>query len=279
MSTTEHDETEPATGTELQLLELYLNEISRHPLLSRAEEVALAKRVEAGDQAARERMVTANLRLVVAIAKRYRGHGLDFMDLIQEGSLGLLQAVDRFDWRRDAKFSTYAAWWIRAAIGEALSNTSRTIRLPGSMVERLRAIRAAEDAVSGRTGREPSLDEIARETELTVQQVAEAKAAAQSTSSLDASADAYRRLHDDAESENTAYEPALGRALDELPARRRELLELRYGLSGARPHTIQQAANRMGVTRERVRQLEIATLRSMARQPSLQEARELSRAA
>jgi RNA polymerase primary sigma factor len=224
-------------------------------------------------------MVTANLRLAVAVAKRYRGHGLDFMDLIQEGSLGLLQAVDRFDWRRDAKFSTYAAWWIRAAIREALSNTSRTIRLPGSMVERLRAIRAAENAVSGRTGREPSLDEIARETELTVQQVAEAKAAAQSTSSLDASADAYRRLHDDAESENTAYEPALGRALDELPARRRELLELRYGLSGARPHTIQQAANRMGVTRERVRQLEIATLRSMARQPSLQEARELSRAA
>jgi RNA polymerase primary sigma factor len=278
MSTTEQDETATYEGRDLESLDLYLTEIGRHPLLTRTEEIALAKRVEAGDAAARERMITANLRLVVSIAKRYRGHGLDFMDLIQEGSLGLMQAVDKFDWRRDAKFSTYSVWWIRAAIGQALSNCSRTIRLPASMIDRLRAIRAAEDAVAASTGREPSLEEIAREAGLTPQQVAEAKAAAQNTSSLDASIDSHAS-HEEPEFGDNVYELALDGALDALPARRRQVLELRYGLSGRQRHTVQQAANQMGVTRERVRQLEIASLRTMARQPSLQAAHELREAA
>jgi RNA polymerase primary sigma factor len=280
MWTTEHPENESGEGPDLQSLELYLKEISRHPLLTRTEEIELAKLIEAGDPAARERMITANLRLVVAIAKRYRGHGLDFMDLIQEGSLGLMRAVDRFDWRRDAKFSTYSVWWIRAAIGRALSNCSRTIRLPVSLIDRLRAIRSAEDSLAARMGREPSLEEIACEAGLTPQQVAEAKAAAQPTSSLDSSVDAERAPAEaSTPPDGNVYELALDSALEELPARRRQVLELRYGLRGVRPHTVQQAAGELGVTRERVRQLEIATLHSMAKQRSLQEAHQLREAA
>jgi RNA polymerase primary sigma factor len=280
MPTTEHPETEPGEGPDLQSLELYLREISRHPLLTRTEEIELAKRIEAGDAGARERMVTANLRLVVAVARRYRGHGLDFMDLIQEGSLGLMQAVDKFDWRRDAKFSTYSVWWIRAAIGQALSNCSRTIRLPASLIDRLRTIRSAEDSLAARVGREPSLGEIARETGLTPQQVAEAKAAAQPMSSLDSSVDADRvPAEAPDEPDDNVYDLALGSALEGLPERRRQVLELRYGLRGVRPRTVQQAASELGVTRERVRQLEIATLRAMAKQRSLQEAHELREAA
>jgi RNA polymerase primary sigma factor len=264
----------------------YLNQIGRHSLLTRSEEIALAKRVEQGDRAARERMITANLRLAAAIAKRYRGNGLEFADLIQEGTLGLIQAVDKYDWRRDAKFSTYAIWWIRATIGAALTNSSRTVRLPASMVDRLRAIRATEDALTSRLGREPTLAEVSVAAGLTPEQIGEAMVAGRPTASLDAPLDddspsglaeliaAPVALEDECD-----VAEALDGALGALPDRRRQVLELRYGLNDDNPRNADQTARAIGITRQRVSELEATTLRRMATEPRLREARQLQAAA
>jgi RNA polymerase primary sigma factor len=261
----------------------YLEEISRHPLLTRAEEIQLARRIEVRDPAARRRMIEANLRLVVTMAKKYRGHGLEFLDLIQEGNLGLMRAVDKFDWRRDAKFSTYAVWWIRAAIGRALSNTSRTIRISASLVERLGKVKRAEQTLHAALGREPSDEEVADEAELTLGQLLAARAAARRTTSLEGSVDdegelAYANVVvDEAAADpveaafDRSYEGALARALTQLSERARRILELRYGLDDHGPRTVQAVARELGLTRERVRRIEIDTLRKLAAHGTLRE--------
>jgi RNA polymerase primary sigma factor len=267
-------------------LDLYLNEIGRHKLLTRAEEIRLAKRMEAGDREARKRMIEANLRLVVALAKKYRGQGLDLLDLIQEGSIGLMHAVEKYDWRREAKFSSYAVWWIRAAIGRALSNTSRTIRVSTPLLDRLRKIRNAEQGLSARLGRRPSDVEVADELALSLEQVLDARAASHSTTSLEATVDGdggvtLEELLADEHVDNPAesvLEQApgelLAKALNRLPERRRRILVLRYGLDGGEPRTVQDVAGELGLTRERVRQIELGTLRSLSAQGDLRELRE-----
>ena len=266
-------------------LDLYLNEIGRHKLLTRMEEIQLAKRMEAGDREARERMIEANLRLVVAVAKKYRGQGLDLLDLIQEGSIGLMHAVEKFDWRREAKFSSYAVWWIRAAIGRALSTTSRTIRVSTPLLDRLRKVRGAEQALAARLGRRPTDLEVAGELTLSLEQVLAARAVAYSTTSLEAvHGDGGLALEEfvaDEQVEKPAdsvpeSSPAalLAQALSRLPERRRRILGLRYGLDGREPRTVQAVAAELGLTRERVRQIELGTLRKLSAQGGLRELRE-----
>jgi RNA polymerase primary sigma factor len=251
-------------------------EVGRRSLLTRAEEVQLAKRVEVGDPVARQRMIEANLRLVVTIAKRYRGHGLEFLDLIQEGNLGLMRAVDKFDWRRDAKFSTYAGWWIRAAIGRGLSNTSRTIRISVRVTERLSRARRAEQTLRASLGRQPSDDEIAAEAGLTLTQLLKVREAALATTSLETSVDGEGELAydgivpDDAAADpaesalGQSAESALARGLSQLSERGRRVLELRYGLDNREPRTVQAVARELGLARERVRRIEIDALRRLA---------------
>src|SRR5438093_7139849 len=172
--------------TTTDALQLFLRDAGRHPLLTAAQEVELAKRIERGEGQAKQTMIQSNLRLVVSIAKNYRNQGLPFLDLIQEGTLGLIRAVEKFDWRRGYKFSTYATWWIRQAVARALADKARTIRMPVHIVERLQKMQRAERLLWTQLGREPSLDEIADEASLTVQQVLEVRAAARASTSLDA---------------------------------------------------------------------------------------------
>jgi len=263
-------------------LHAYLNEIGRYPLLSRAEEVQLAKRIEAGDECARRRMTESNLRLVVTIAKGYQGRGVDLLDLIQEGTVGLMRAVEKYDWRRDIKFSTYAAWWIRHGIAQALM-TARSIRVPESLLERAAAVRAEEHELSCRLGRRPSTAELADALDLTVEQVDEARAATQPLSSLEqplSSEDTHRieRIADP-----NAADPVLtlveGGEEDELEARLagltergREVIALRYGLDDGVAHTADAVAAKLGVTRERVRQIELRALTKMAAEAALPQA-------
>jgi RNA polymerase primary sigma factor len=242
--------------------------------------------MEAGDREARQRMIEANLRLVVALAKKYCGQGLDLLDLIQEGSIGLMHAVEKYDWRREAKFSSYAVWWIRAAIGRALSNTSRTIRVSTPLLDRLRKIRQAEQVLSARLGRRPSDLEVADELTLSLEQVLDARAASHSTTSLEAAVDGdggltLEELLADEQVDNPAEtvleQPSaelLAKVLSRLPERRRRILELRYGLDGGEPRTVQAVAGELGLTRERVRQIELGTLRSLSAQGDLRELRE-----
>ena len=171
--------------TTTDALQLFLRETGRHPLLTAAQEVALAKRVEAGDRLAKQQMIQCNLRLVVSIAKNYRNQGLPFLDLIQEGTIGLIRAVEKFDWRRGYKFSTYATWWVRQAVARALADKARTIRMPVHIVERQQKMNRAERSLWARLGREPTVEEIADEANLSVQQAHEVRAAARTSASLD----------------------------------------------------------------------------------------------
>src|SRR5688572_8958988 len=174
-----------AVETTTDSLQLFLREAGRHPLLTAAQEVELAKRFERGDLAAKDEMIQANLRLVVSIAKSYRNQGLPFLDLIQEGTLGLIRAVEKFDWRRGFKFSTYATWWIRQAVARSLADKARTIRIPVHVVERLQKLNRAERMLWTQLGREPTLEEVAKEASLPIEQAKEVKAAAQASTSLD----------------------------------------------------------------------------------------------
>jgi RNA polymerase primary sigma factor len=261
--------------TTTDALQLFLREAGRHQLLTAAQEVELSKRIERGDEQAKQRMIQSNLRLVVSIAKNYRNQGLPFLDLIQEGTLGLIRAVEKFDWRRGFKFSTYATWWIRQAVARALADKARTIRMPVHIVERLQKMNRAERTLWTRLGREPTLEEVADEANLSIQQAKEVKAAARASSSLDQPIgdDDDAVLGDfvagdgplpEEEVEISLRSQALQQALDALSARERQVLVLRYGLDDSEPKTLEEIGRRLGLTRERVRQIEVETLRRLS---------------
>ena len=275
----------PATAeSTTDALQLFLREAGRHSLLTAAQEVSLAKRVERGDLVAKELMIKSNLRLVISIAKNYRNQGLPFLDLIQEGTLGLIRAVEKFDWRRGFKFSTYATWWIRQAVARALADKARTIRMPVHIVERLQKMNRAERTLWTSLGREPSLEEIADEANLTVQQVNEVRAAARASSSLDAPVGdtddavlgdfvAAEEMLPEEKVELTLRSQALQVALGTLAARELEVVTLRYGLGGTEPKTLEEIGRRLGLTRERVRQIELDSLRRLADQHEMEAVR------
>ncbi|HXP28466.1 MAG TPA: sigma-70 family RNA polymerase sigma factor, partial [Solirubrobacteraceae bacterium] len=272
----------------LDSLRLYLRSIGRVPLLTAEEEVVLAKRIERGDIAAKQHMVEANLRLVVSIAKGYVGRGLTFLDLIQEGSLGLIRAVEKFDHRRGYKFSTYATWWIRQAVSRALADKARTIRIPVHMVERLNKLINAERMLIQQLGREPTAEEIAHELECEVREVRDVQRLAQQPISLEkpmgeeddsALADFVEDVS--AESPFEIASEALRRenitrVLASLPRREREVLELRYGIVGGRARTLEEVGRAFNITRERVRQIENRTLKKLQTLPEAQQLREAS---
>jgi len=256
-------------------LQLFLREAGRHPLLTAAQEVELAKAIERGDGQAKQRMIQSNLRLVVSIAKNYRNQGLPFLDLIQEGTLGLIRAVEKFDWRRGYKFSTYATWWIRQAVARALADKARTIRMPVHIVERLQKMNRAERNLWTQLGREPSLEEIAEEASLPIHQAREVRAAARAATSLDQPVgdqeDAV--LGDfvagdgplpEEQVELSLRSQALQQALAALSERERQVLRLRYGLADYEPKTLEEIGRRLGLTRERVRQIEVEALRRLS---------------
>src|SRR5437868_5125300 len=261
--------------TTTDALQLFLREAGRHPLLTAAQEVELAKRIERGDGPAKQQMIQSNLRLVVSIAKNYRNQGLPFLDLIQEGTLGLIRAVEKFDWRRGFKFSTYATWWIRQAVARALADKARTIRMPVHIVERLQKMNRAERTLWMELGREPTLEEIADEASLPIEQAREVRAAARASASLDQpvgeSDDAVFGdfvAGDDPLPEESVElslrRQALTVALQSLPDRERQVVVLRYGLVDEEPKTLEEIGRRLGLTRERVRQIELESLRRLA---------------
>jgi RNA polymerase primary sigma factor len=270
----------------LDCLRLYLRSIGAVELLTAAQEVDLAKRIERGDMAAKRQMVEANLRLVVSIAKSYLGRGLSFLDLIQEGSLGLIRAVEKFDYRRGYKFSTYATWWIRQAVTRALADKARTIRIPVHMVEKLNRVVQVERQLVQRLGREPEASEIAAELKWTTREVRDILRISQLPISLekpvgdeddsevgDFIADHTVESPFETASENLRRED-VQRVLGALPRREREVLELRYGLNGKPPLTLEEVGDAFGVTRERIRQIENNTLKKLQRLPEAQPLRQ-----
>ncbi len=269
-----YDPAEALTGA-ADSLQLFLADVGRHRLLTASDEVALAKRIERGDPVAKRRMIESNLRLVVSIAKGYRGLGVPFLDLIQEGTLGLNRAVEKFDWRRGFKFSTYATWWIRQAVQRAVANHARTIRVPVHVVERQQKLGRAARRLEVELGREATKEELAEATGLPIQHVDEALGAAQASVSLNQSvgADDEGELGDlfadrEAadpfdEAEESLRKQGVRRALDALPERERRILELRFGFEGE-PWTLEAIGHELGLTRERVRQLEAQALARLA---------------
>jgi RNA polymerase primary sigma factor len=255
------------------------------PLLRADEEVSLAKRVERGDMAAKTQMIEANLRLVVSIAKPHVGRGVSFLDLIQEGSFGLIRAVEKFDYRKGFKFSTYATWWIRQAVTRAVADKARTIRIPVHMFERMNKVGQVERQLVQRLGREPRPDEIAEELELTTDQVRQTLRMSQPPISLEKPIGEREDLRlGDLVQDELAESPLdatsvslrrvdIDRALESLPERERRVIELRFGLHGGQPRTLDEVGRTFGVTRERIRQIENTTLKTLA---SLPEAQRLS---
>ncbi len=272
----------------LDSLRLYLRSIGRVNLLTAEQEVALARRIERGDMAAKQQMIEANLRLVVSIAKSYLGRGLTFLDLIQEGSMGLIRAVEKFDYRRGYKFSTYATWWIRQAVTRAIADKGRTIRIPVHMVEKLNKVVHVERQLVQQLGREPTPEEIAYELETTVREVRDVIRMAQQPVSLE------KPIGEEEDSElgdfvedQTAESPFelasehlrrenLRRALATLPVREREVIEMRFGLTGERPYTLEEVGRAFNVTRERIRQIENHTLKKLEALPEAQRLRDAS---
>jgi RNA polymerase primary sigma factor len=269
----------------LDSLRLYLREIGKVSLLTADQEVSLAKRIERGDMLAKQQMTEANLRLVVSIAKGYLGRGLSFLDLIQEGSLGLIRAVEKFDYRKGYKFSTYATWWIRQAVTRAIADKARTIRIPVHMVEKLNRVVHIERQLVQRLGREPRPDEIAFELGMTADEVREIQRMAQLPVSLE------KPIGEEEESElgdfvqdeqaispfdsatTTLRREDIDRALDSLPERERKVIELRFGLKGEQPCTLEEVGRAFGVTRERIRQIENNTLKKLEGLPEAQALR------
>jgi RNA polymerase primary sigma factor len=272
----------------LDSLRLYLRSIGRVNLLTAEQEVQLARRIERGDMLAKQQMIEANLRLVVSIAKSYLGRGLTFLDLIQEGSMGLIRAVEKFDYRRGYKFSTYATWWIRQAVTRAIADKGRTIRIPVHMVEKLNKVVHVERQLLQQLGREPTPEEIADELETTVRDVRDVLRMAQQPVSLE------KPIGEEDDSElgdfvedQTAESPFelasehlrrenLRRALAALPEREREVIEMRFGLTGERPYTLEEVGRAFNVTRERIRQIENHTLKKLEALPEAQRLRDAS---
>lgn len=270
----------------LDSLRLYLREIGRVPLLTAGMEIDLAKRIEKGDMRAKRQMIEANLRLVVSIAKGYLGRGLTFLDLIQEGSLGLIRAVEKFDYRKGFKFSTYATWWIRQAVTRAIADKARTIRIPVHMVEKLNKVVHTERQLVQRLGREPLVEEIAALVDMTADEVRDILKMSQMPISLekpigeedDAS---FGDLVEDVASPSpyhiattTLRREDVERALNTLPKREREVIELRFGLNGQKPRTLEEVGQAFGVTRERIRQIENNTLKRLESMPEAQALRD-----
>ena len=258
-------------------IRMYLKEIGKIPLLSTDEEIELAKRMENGDEEARKRLAEANLRLVVSIAKRYVGRGMQFLDLIQEGNLGLIKAVEKFDYRKGYKFSTYATWWIRQAITRAIADQARTIRIPVHMVETInRLIRASRQMVQ-ELGREPTPEELARKLDMPVERVREIKKISQDPVSLETPIGEDSHLGDFIQDDNvmvpadqaafTLLHEQLMESLETLSEREQQVLRLRFGLDDGRPRTLEEVGRVFHVTRERIRQIEAKALRKL-RHPS-----------
>jgi RNA polymerase primary sigma factor len=266
-------------------LQLFLNEIGRHRLLRPAEEIELAKRIERGDLAAKDRMVNANLRLVVSIAKKYQGSDLTLLDLIQEGILGLIRAVEKFDWRKGYRFSTYATWWIRQAVERGMDAKARTIKLPINLVRNQRKLARAENVLAHKLDRPPTDPELAAEAGIAVEDLHALRDAARAVTSLD------RPL---GEGEDAAFgdllasdapgpedevhislrAEALRHALHELPDRERQVVELRYGIAGSDPTPLREIGHMLGITPERVRQIESRALGRLGRMRELDALRE-----
>jgi RNA polymerase primary sigma factor len=269
-------------------LQLFLNEAGRYRLLTADEEVELAKRIERGEKEAKDLMINSNLRLVVSIAKRYQGHGLSLLDLIQEGIIGLIRAVEKFDHRKGFKFSTYATWWIRQAVQRGVANKSRTIRIPVHIIEREQKLARAERELVVSLGRQPTDQELARAAKLPLKQVREVKSAARAVTSLDRPIGdddsgsygdlfASEQVHTEEEVEISLREETLHRALEELPERERMVLQLRYGIESERePMSLESIGKELGITRERVRQIEANALETLS---MLREVAGLSEAA
>jgi RNA polymerase primary sigma factor len=257
-------------------LQLFLNEAGRYRLLTASEEVELAKRIERGDKEAKDLMINSNLRLVVSIAKKYQGHGISLLDLIQEGIIGLIRAVEKFDWRRGFKFSTYATWWIRQAVQRGVANKSRTIRIPVHIVEREQKISRAERQLTAQLERPPTDEEVAEKAKLSLKHVREVRSAARAVTSIDKpigqegdtsfgdliageSAEPSEEVH------VSLAEQAVRRAVNTLPERERQVVKLRYGMNGDRdPQSLEQIGRTLGLTRERVRQIESQALQRLA---------------
>jgi RNA polymerase primary sigma factor len=269
-------------------LQLFLKDIGKVPLLTAAQEVELAKRIERGDPGAKRRMVESNLRLVVSIAKNYRNQGLPFLDLIQEGTIGLVRAAEKFDYRKGFKFSTYATWWIRQAVARALADKARTIRMPVHVVEKLNKIGRTERKLVTELGREPTDAEIAAELELTPQEVEHVRRSAQVPVSLEKPvgeeddselghfiADESMLSPEDA-ADTVIREEVLRKVLGMLSYRERRILEMRYGLSGEQPRTLDEVGKTFNVTRERVRQIENQSLKKLQAMAESQKLREVA---
>jgi len=272
--------------TTTDALQLFLNEVSRHELLTADQEIELAKRIERGDLAAKERMINSNLRLVVSIAKKYQGHELPLLDLIQEGILGLIRATEKFDWRRGYKFSTYATFWIRESIQRGLANRGRTIRLPVHIGQRERKVARVQRELAAKLGRDPTEEEVADAGDLSLEEVRELQDAARTVTSLDRPVgedDDGASLGDlmegaaprpDEEVEISLEEEALRRALDNLPDQEREVVKLRYGMGGDEPTPLREAGRRLGLSAEGVRKIESKALAHLATARELEGLRE-----
>jgi RNA polymerase primary sigma factor len=276
----------PSAPTTTDSLQLFLNGIGRYKLLTADEEVALAKRIERGDRAAKEQMVNANLRLVVSLAKRYQGHGVPLLDLIQDGVIGLNRAVEKFDWRKGFKFSTYATWWIRQACQRAVANQSATIRVPVHVQERRQKLRRARQRLEASQGRAPSTEELAEAAQLTLEHTEEALGAVEASVSLNQTIGdgdgelgdlfADTDADDPVELADTSFEhQRLREALTSLDERERRVLELRFGIGdgAGEQRSLEQIGRELGLTRERIRQLEASGMRRLEhlldREPAL----------
>ena len=266
-------------------LQLFFNEARKYPLLTAEEEVELAQRIERGDLAAKERMINSNLRLVISVARKYQGQGLSLGDLIQEGMLGLIRAVEKFDWRKGFKFSTYGTLWIRQAIGRGLANSSRTVRLPVHIGARARKIADAERALAAELGREPTVDEIAEKVEIPVDEVDDIRNADRAPTSLDQGVgeSGETSLGDliprddpgpDTEVASAMDDATVRKAVGDLPEAERNVVTLRFGLGPEEPVALRETGRRLGISSERVRQIEDQALRRLARDGDLAALRE-----
>ncbi len=271
----EEEKAEEPREVSTDALQLFLKDIGKVDLLTAAQEVELAKRIERGDHLAKQEMVEANLRLVVSIAKKYRNQGLPFLDLIQEGTIGLVRAAEKFDYRKGFKFSTYATWWIRQAVARALADKARTIRMPVHVVEKLNKIVRSERKLRAELGREPTSVEIGRDLDLTGDEVEHIRRSAQTPVSLEkpvGDEDESEFGHfitdenlplPDEEAETTMRKETLRKILGTLSSRERQVLELRYGLDGQHPRTLDEVGRTFNVTRERIRQIENQSLKKL----------------